>query len=291
MDTPVWIALRGVCRGLHLAGYFSVFGTAIMSATLLHGRLVPRLRRLAWGGFVLALAAGAAWFLLQTAYFASAQSWAGTLTAIPIVVQDTRFGPLLLGRMAALLLAMLLFHTGWERLAALLMLGGVLAQAWLGHGGAMSGPEGDVLLASAMLHLAGAALWLGTLPALWLGLRCLPGDEAMRLARRFSPLGMTSVAMLAGTAVMQFVLLIGEVGALFASPYGALASAKIVALAVLLGLAARNKFRLTPGLPDSRSTLCRTIMLEISLGLAILLTAGLLLQLEPPAMTSMTEMS
>jgi putative copper resistance protein D len=290
MDGPAWLVLRGLCRGLHLAGYFSASGTMVLAATLLRGERVPGLKPLAWGGFVLTLGAGAGWFLLQTAYFASAQGWADIVNAIPIVVQDTRFGALLLGRVAVLLLAMLLFQAGWTRPAALLGLGGVLAQAWLGHGGAMSGPEGNVLLASAVVHLAGAALWLGVLPALLLALRYLPGDKAARLARRFSPLGMACVAALAGTAVVQFVLLIGGVGALFSSAYGALTSAKIVALAALLGLAARNKFRLTPHLPDSRVALCRAVMLEMGLGLGVLLAAGLLLQLEPPAMAGMAGM-
>ncbi|MBB5372078.1 copper resistance D family protein [Acidocella aromatica] len=290
MDSPAWLVLRGLCRGLHLAGCFSVSGTMVLAATLLRGARVPGLKLLAWGGFALALGAGAGWFLLQTAYFAAAQGWADIITASPIVAQDTRFGALLLGRVAVLLLAMLLFQAGWTRPAALLGLGGVLAQAWLGHGGAMNGPEGNVLLASAVLHLAGAALWLGTLPALLLALRHLPGDEAARLARRFSPLGMACVAVLLSAAVVQFVLLIGGVGALFSSAYGALVSAKLLALAVLIGLAARNKFRLTPSLPGSRAALCRTVALEIGLGFAVLLAAGVLLQLEPPAMAGMAGM-
>jgi copper resistance protein D len=90
--------------------------------------------------------------------------------------------------------------------------------------------------------------------------------------------------------VVQFVLLIGGVGALFASAYGALAFAKILALAVLIGLAARNKLNLTPRLPGSRAALCRAVMLEMTLGLTVLLAAGLLLQLEPPAMAGMAGM-
>ncbi|MDR3505797.1 MAG: CopD family protein [Acidocella sp.] len=290
MDSPTGLVLRGLCRGLHLAGCFSASGTMILAATLLRGARVPGLKRLAWSGFALALGAGAGWFLLQTADFASAQGWADILKAIPIVVQDTRFGALLLGREAVLLLAALLFQAGWVCPAALLGLGGALAEAWLGHGGAMTGAEGDVLLASAILHLAGAALWLGTLPALLLALRYLPGDEAVRLARRFSPLGMACIAALLGTAAVQFVLLIGGVGALFASAYGAVAGAKILALVLLTSLAARNKFSLAPRLPGSRAALCRAVGLEIAIGLVVLFAAGLLLQLEPPAMAGMAGM-
>jgi len=290
MDGSGWLILRGLCRGLHLAGYFSAFGTMALAATLLRGARVPGLRRLAWGGFALALLAGAGWFWLQTAYFAATQTTADIVNALPIVAEYTRFGLLLLGRMAALLLAALAFQFGWARVAALLALGGVLAEAWLGHGGAMAGPEGSMLLASAVLHLAGAAIWLGALPALVLALRRLPDAEAAALARRFSPVGAACVAALLGTAGLQFLLLVGGVGALLTTAYGALAGLKLFLLGALIALAARNKFRLTPRLPGSRAALIRAVALEATLGLIVLLAAGVLLQLEPPAMAGMAGM-
>ena len=50
------------------------------------------LKPLAWGCLGLALVAGGGWFLLQTADFASEQSFGDVIGAIPIVAQDTRFG-------------------------------------------------------------------------------------------------------------------------------------------------------------------------------------------------------
>src|SRR5271168_4447967 len=105
MDGPAWLLLRGVLRGLHIAGSFSAFGTMFLSATFLWRQPVPNLKPLAWASLGLALLAGAGWFLLQTADFASAQNLSDILSAIPIVAQDTRFGILLLSRCAALILA------------------------------------------------------------------------------------------------------------------------------------------------------------------------------------------
>jgi len=291
MDSPVWLVLRGLCRGLHLAGYFSAFGTMFLAATLFRGKRVQGLRRLAWAGFVLALIAGAGWFLLQTAYFATAQSWADIVNAIPTVAEYTRFGALLLGRMAALLLAAALFHRGWPRLAALLGLGGVLAESWLGHGAAMGGGVGALLLAVSLAHVAAAAIWLGALPGLYLALRTLPEAALASLARGFSPVGMACVAALLVTAFVQYWVLIGAPGALVTTAYGAVALAKMLLLAALIALAVLNRTRFTPRLPASRGALLRGIGSEIALGLVVLMAAGLLLQFGPPAMAGMAGMS
>jgi putative copper resistance protein D len=287
MDSPAWLVLRGLCRGLHLAGYFSTFGTTFLAATLLRRRNVPGLTRLAWAGFALALIAGVGWFLLQTAYFASAQSWADIINAIPTVVEYTRFGALLLGRMAVLLLAALLFQRNLRLPAALLALGGVLAESWLGHGGAMEGGTGALLLAVSLMHVAAAAIWLGGLPGLYLALKTLP-EAAAPLALAFSPMGMICVAALLLTAFVQYWVLIGAPGALVTTAYGAVALAKMLLLASLIALAVLNRVRFTPALPSSRAAFLRSIGAEIVLGLVVLIAAGLILQLEPPAMAGMS---
>jgi copper resistance protein D len=285
MDETAQLALRGIFRGLHLAGYFMAFGAMVLPSAPLRAGMVPGLKSLAWAGLGLALLAGGAWFWLQTAYFASAQNFADVIAAVPLVLQYTRFGTLLLGRMALLLLAVLLFQAGRPRLAAPLAFGGVLAEAWLGHGGAMTGLTGDILLGTAILHLGAASLWLGTLPALSVSVAKLP--EPGLLVRRYSMLGMGCVAVLLLTALIQYMLLIARPAALVTSGYGALALAKILMLAMLIALAARNKLRLTPSLPATRQALLRAISMEIALGLLVLVAAGILLQLAPPAMAGM----
>lgn len=243
---------------------------------------MPGLKRMAWAGFALALLAGAGWLLLQTAYFAGTTTPSEILSAVPLVLRDTRFGMVLSGRMAALLLAAVLFQCNRPRLAALLAFGGVVAQAWLGHGAAAGGREGDILLVISILHLAAAALWLGTLPALLLATARLADPTS--LARRYFPLGAGCVVALLLTALVQYLLLIGSPAALFTSGYGAVALVKIILLALLIAVAARNRLGLVPALPATRRALLRAIGAEMLLGLFALLAAGILLQMAPPAM-------
>lgn len=275
---------RGLARGLHIAASFSLSGTCFYAAVLLR-RTIPGLKTLVWASLGLALLAGIAWFLLQTAYFASAQDWGDVTAAIPIVIQDTRFGALLLGRTAALIAATLLFQFNLRRAATLIAFGAVIAESWLGHGGAMTGAIGTVLLITSICHLTAAACWLGSLPALLLALKTAPDPAAF--ARQFSAVGLACVAALILTAAIQYVLLIASPAAFFSNAYGRVALVKILLLAGLIVLAARNRFRLTPRLPASRGALLRAVQFEIALGILALLAAGLILQLEPPAMALM----
>lgn len=282
MGDSAWLILRGLCRGLHLAGYFAGFGTAFFAA--LFGPL-PGFKRLAWAGFALALAGGAGWFWLQTAYFASANTPASVVAALPLVAGYTRFGWLTLARMGVLLLAMLGAQAGRWRAAALLAGLGVLAQSWLGHGAAMGGAEGHLLLACSLLHVGAAACWLGTLPSL--ALAVARSNHPQALAQAYSRLGLICVALILVSAFLQYWLLIGHLSAFLTTGYGAAALLKTALFAVLLILAARNRLRLTPALPAGRASLRRAIAWEITLGLILLATAGVLMQLPPPAMAGM----
>lgn len=282
MPDSAWMLLRGICRGLHLAGYFSAFGTLFFGAVL---ERADGQRRLAWAGGLLALLAGAGWFWLQSANFAGAYDAASVWSALPMVAGYTRFGWLLLARLGLLLAALLLAQARLWKPAALLAGLGVLAESWLGHGAAMSGQEGWLLFAVSLLHVGAAAVWLGTLPALYASLRHSWDPES--LARRYSQLGMGCVALILTSAFVQYLLLIGSVQAFFTSAYGAASLAKLVLFAALLALAARNRYRLTPALPASLPALRQAIALETIIGLVLLVAAGILMQLEPPGMAGM----
>ncbi len=281
-----------VARGLHIAADFCVFGTCFVEALLLPDAAPPRLRQrviwLAWGSLAVLLVAGLAWFVLEAADMAGAQDAADVWAALPVVAGSTRFGALLMGRAAAAVAAVALLQLGWARPAAMMGGGSVVAEAWLDHGGAMTGPVGDVLLVSAVIHLASGGAWLGALPGLRLALKHLPIREAARVARNFSPIGMACVIGLAGTAGVQYFFLIGRPAALFDSAYGLVAAGKIALLLALLAFAAANRTRLTPALEagdeTARPRLLRSVGAEVALGLLAVLAAGLLLQLTPPTM-------
>ncbi len=277
--------LLGLVRGLHLAGLFAAFGTTLFTAWF--GR-VPGSGRLASGGAILAFAAGIGWFALQTADFASPQNWRDELAALVIVAQDTRVGWILITRMIALAAAMLCYRLAWNRLAALMLAGTVLTESFIGHGAAMLGSvEGDTLFAGSLVHVAAAACWLGTLPALWLAFYRLPDGALGATVRAYSKLGTSCVLAILATAVLNYIWLIGGVAPLVSTAYGVTVLVKFLLLVGIIAFAARNKFRLTPALPVSRATLRRAVGAEALLGFLILLAAGLLMQQEPPAMMNM----
>jgi putative copper resistance protein D len=282
-----WTLLRGVIRGLQMAGSFVTFGTAFLTATLLYRQQLSGLRPIAWTSLAVALASGCGWFLLQTADFANATSFSDVVGALPIVAEDTRFGILLISRCAALTLATFCFQAGWPRSAALISFGAIVAESWLGHGGAMTGTIGTILLITSIIHLSGGAMWLGALPALRLAIKRLPVGAAATVAQRFSPIGIACVTALVLTAAIQFWLLIGRPEAFFTTEYGFTAFVKTLLLAGLIGLATINRQRLAPKLPVTRAWLVRSINTELVFGLLTLLAAGLILQLEPPTMASM----
>ena len=287
---------RAASRGLHMAGSYALFGTILFSALFLPGATVP-MKRLAWASLAIVIIAGIAWFLLQSADMASAGNFAQTLAALPIVAQWTRFGHLILLRALLSILAVASFQTGHPRIAAILAAAAIIAESWLGHGGAMTGTTGTILLISSILHLSAGAAWLGSLPALFLMIALLPPTEAASLARRYSPFGIACVLALIASAIVQFIYLIGSPSALFTSLYGRVALVKIMLLTALILLAALNRYRLTPALPDparpdparpdAKTKLLTSIGTEIALALTALLAAGLLLNLAPPTMAAM----
>lgn len=274
-----------------MAGAFALFGTILLYGFLAPPAAVRAGRRLAWGSLALMLAAGIAWFFLQSAVMASAADLSALWAALPLVAGSTRFGHLLILRCFCAILAAIAFRSGYRR-SALAPAGiAVIAEAWLDHGGAMAGPVGNLLLISTILHLAAGAGWIGSLPALFLSIRSLPPPQAAALARRFSPLGLACVLAMVATAAVQYWFLIAIPSALVTSDYGRVALAKILLLGGLICLAALNRRRLTPALfagrPDSRAALCASIGAEIALGFLAVLAAGLLLNFAPPAMAAM----
>ena len=89
------------------------------------------------------------------------------------------------------------------------------------------------------------------------------------------------------TGLIEYLFLIDRLGALVSTAYGATALVKIICFMLLLALAAMNRNWLTPRLPATRRHLLHSIGAEVLLGLVVLIAAGLILQLTPPAMAGM----
>ena len=295
------LIIRGVARGVHVAGSLSVFGTVAARAVLLPGRrgyagsesnrrIVASLTRLLRVSLMIAMAAGGVWLVAEATYITGSHQIRAGISVLASVLQDTNFGHLLTARLALLSAAAVMFGDGQRHsrvvTAAVLAAAATVLQAGLGHGAAMGGSEGIALASALALHLAAAGVWLGGLVPLLIIVTTTSLDEAYRVASRFSRLGAICVATLAVTAGLQGYLLIGGLGAFVGTDYGRVAFAKLALFVVLLGIAAHNCFRLTPGLigpsgERSRARLRRNIIGEALVGVCVVILAGVLLELPP----------
>jgi len=241
---------------------------------------------------VLLLASGLAWFLVQASVMSGAPLFGeGMLVA---ALTGTLFGHVAIARLllAAALAAtlVLLRRASARREAALLGAGGALAAGLLaglaatGHGAAEQGADRAVHLCADAVHLLAAGAWLGALPALAFALR--KGAEigiAARVTRRFSTLGLGSVAALVLTGAVNAWYTVGDVPALFGTAYGLLLCAKLALFAAMAALAAINRLRWTPRLSgDAQGSaaalrrLRRNALGETAIGIAVLGLVGAL---------------
>lgn len=136
-------------------------------------------------------------------------------------------------------------------------------------------------------HLLGLAFWIGVFAPL----HRLAGRDARAagaLAAQFSRWAVRIVPALAAAGFALFVILTGDPVAALGAPYGQLLAIKLALFALLLGLAAVNKYRLTPALEagDARAgvRLRRFIRLEALAVLAILATTATLTTVASPGM-------
>lgn len=243
----------------------------------------------------------------QTAAMADSVAEAFKPDALAAVLTDGAFGAAIIARLALTALAILAVvvvkppRRLWLCLAAL-GAGVVVSFAWTGHGAADEGIGGALHLASDILHLIAAAVWLGALAAfailLFRSRGAPPRAEAAALHRaleRFAGVGSALVAALLATGLVNSWFLVGpaHVRDLAQTPYGRLLLAKLGLFAVMLGLAGANRFLLAPrlarglagGAPTAMalSALRRSVLLETSVAVLVVGVVSWLGTLPPPA--------
>ena len=172
--------------------------------------------------------------------------------------------------------------------------------AWMGHGAATEGVGASLHLVSDILHAWAAAVWIGALVAFLLLLRTPTPTPAAtgalhRALHGFSGVGTAVVAVLLATGAINGWFLVGldHLNGLWTTAYGRLLSLKLVLFVVMLGLAAANRFQLTPalgrglGAQDSEGAaldhLRRSVILETALGFGVLVLVAWFGTLAPPA--------
>src|SRR5690349_14035648 len=193
-------SLMALLRGLHLAAMLSLLGATAFLIWLLPTveaspaplrRQLHRLCRLSGG---IAILAGVAWFVVQTAAIADADSGSALLNALPLVAAHTHYGRIMLVRLLLLVLVTACLAQRETRRGLSLILGlcavALSLQGLIGHAGATAGVSGDELVISEALHLLAAGFWLGALLPLWLSVQALPSAQAAVLCERFTPMGL-----------------------------------------------------------------------------------------------------
>lgn len=282
-----------------LAFLVMVAQPALRGAATLEAACAVRCRQLAWIGLAATLLSGLAWVAVEI--MAMTERSLGEAMhdgLVSIVLTRTTFGLVADLRLAlALLLAAALAFasaTAASRTIALAGAAALLASlAWSGHAAGTVGLAGPLHLAADALHLLAAGAWIGGLVPLALVLASARHDGewaafAAKIVRRFSLMGIVSVATLVATGAVNAWFLVGSWRALTGTGYGRLLLVKLGLFAALLALAAVNRLHLTPRLASPAPAqaralhlLVRSCMMEIALGALVFAVVGALGTLHP----------
>ncbi|HEY0300033.1 MAG TPA: copper homeostasis membrane protein CopD, partial [Rhizomicrobium sp.] len=250
--------------------------------------LPRRLAVVVWLALAAAVASGFAWLVLVAANILDIPLGEAWLGFGPVAV-GTRFGVIAGLRLAAALLLGLLLVLPPRQALRLLQMGAAIALtgllAFAGHAGATPGAQGLLHLASDLAHLLAAAAWLGGLPAFVLMLAAAGPDASpagaaftVRATTRFSGLGIASVGVLLASGLTNSLELLGDPAELWTTAYGRVLALKSFLFVLMVGIAAINRFRLTPRLPARASVtaLRRNALIETALGFAVVMLVGAL---------------
>jgi copper resistance protein D len=220
---------------------------------------------------------------------------------LQMVLVGTQFGSVAAVRLALAIATALLLgldrHKRLRSLALLAALALAASIAWTGHSGSGYGASGNVQLTADALHLLAASAWIGGLVplALLLSFAHSRSDAWLHIAatvtKRFSVLGIVSVATLIASGATNAWFLVGSVKALTTTEYGRVLMLKLALFLVMLAIAAINRNVLTPRLvatsADGRLTalhaLTRHCVYEIILGFAVISVVAWLGTLHPAA--------
>ena len=298
------LASRFVAYG----GAMVLFGSPLL---LLYGRPIASdapTSRLAWTkhlfiaagiGLLVATVVG---FVAQTAILAGSFGAVGDPATLKAALFDMNFGISSLSRLAIALLIIavaVIFRPGPSLWALSAAFGAIACAsfAWMGHGAATEGGAGWIHLVADIAHLLAAAGWIGALAVFWIVLARpipFPADQQALCASLagFSGVGTLLVAVIVASGLINSFFLVGwDLGRFIVSHYGQVLIAKLVLFAVMLMLAAANRFWHTPYLahallrtePTSVPLmhLRKSIMMESLIAAGVLALVSLLGTLAP----------
>ena len=245
---------------------------------------------------LIALASGVSWLVFTAASMADLLSEALGSSTLAVVVGESGFGRVWTIRMGLVIaLCVLCGLQRWARPPSAILMsalsGACLASlALAGHTQEQEGPSFAVRVTADGAHLLAAGAWLGGLVALLavLSSRAAFGDlsesELGHVLMRFSGMGYGAVAILVGTGLVNAWYLMPAL--IVTSLYSQLLIIKLALFALMLLLAALNRFWLVPATagPDVEKTLFRLrhhVIGEQLLGVFIIALVSVLGTLSP----------
>lgn len=263
----------------------ALFGLYSFNALL---RFRPLLRGMAVTGALLSVAG----LVLMTRAMSGETQLAALWPHLQMMLLETDVGLAWALRMTALAIVVIRPGLWPASLAGAIALASL---AWSGHGAMDEGWLRFWHFLSDILHLLAAGAWLGALLALVLMVTGRIGDTRLRLivdaVKRFEWVGALIVLTVSVTGVMNYLFIVGPRldGVLFGT-YGQLLAIKVLVFAVMLVLAALNRFHLGPSLQQSlrdgqhliaANALRRSVVMELALALLIVALVAWLGTLSP----------
>lgn len=280
-----------VSRFVAFAAMAVVAGLPLHALTLKAFETMSRRMRLVLAVLALVAAAASFWWALE-----SVAAMAGMTLAtldqetFTVVLAATPLGTVMEWRLTALAAVVLAMAVPLRALrsGAAALAGGVAlgTMAWTGHAGASEGDVGSLHRLADVVHLVAAATWLGALVSFVVSAF---GRNAMAQAHglaAFARTGSVIVALLLLTGIINTFAIAG-----WPLPWGSrwvwLLGLKLALFAAMLGLAAINRWKITPALERGEAGalahLKRSLMLELGLGLGVVGVVALLGVLDPAA--------
>lgn len=233
----------------------------------------------------LAVLSGIVWFCLIAGQMSG--SWQGSVdpSVLRLAATDTRFGQIFLGRFVALAVLWMIcvIRMRPDRPEVWNLAGVLLASlAPISHAAATGGDVPIIRATNDAVHLVTGGFWLGGLIVLMMLVpahRSQPGGLLGPL-RLFSIWGIFVVALLVLTGVINAASILPMAAVSLRSSYFDLLLVKVELAAVMVGLAALNRWHFGPALRNGGESatrnLARSIGGEIGLGMFVVGIVGCL---------------
>lgn len=298
-DRPVEVA-AAVLRILAYLGVLGSCGVVLVSALLRRPDEPTPVARWVTAGIVVAMAAIA----LQAVALAALATGEGltsiTQPGVLALVLSDGFGPAAVVVLIGLLAVLITTGLPFEGAARVVALAGAtvapLSFALTGHTRSME--PAAVGYAADLVHLLAATVWFGGLGAVTATVlrRRRAGDSmgAAEAVATFSGVAAVAAGIVIAAGLVLSWLEVGGLTALTTTTYGRLLLAKVAAVAVVLALAAWNRFRLLPLVArdalddidddvDDRAwrSLVRTLRLEGAMLIVVIAITGVLVNVTP----------